>query len=190
MIKAIIFDCFGVLTGDKWKEFVASLPDDQQEPARELNRALDRGNIDQKDFTDAVSELTHKPASEIAAAINEDNDKNHALIEHIRELKSSGLKIAILSNVSTDWIQTTFLTPAEMKLFDAFVLSYQVGMVKPDPAIYKLAAQRLNQQPSECLFIDDGERNVLAAERVGMKALLYENTAQLRKTISHLTKSE
>ena len=55
MVKAIIFDCFGVLTVDKWKAFVDSLPDEtDKEKLKYLNRSLDMGVLSQSEFEEEV----------------------------------------------------------------------------------------------------------------------------------------
>jgi putative hydrolase of the HAD superfamily len=58
-------------------------------------------------------------------------------------------------------------------LFDCVVCSAAVGMAKPDPAIYALAAERLGLPPEKCVFIDDLDRNVEAARAAGMAAVHY-----------------
>ncbi len=182
MIKAIIFDCFGVLTSDKWKEFVRSLPEAEQEPARELNRAMDRGFLSPEDFVKQMHELTGLTSEQIMNAINPEQDKNISLLNYIRELRPK-YKIGLLSNVSSNWIEESFLTTDEAKLFDALILSYEVGMIKPDVDLYKLAARRLSVNPEECIFIDDGPRNVEGAITAGMQGIHYEGVHRLRAAI-------
>jgi putative hydrolase of the HAD superfamily len=58
-------------------------------------------------------------------------------------------------------------------LFDDVVCSAEVGLAKPDPAIYRLAAARLDLPPEACAFVDDHEPNVAAARAVGMTAVLF-----------------
>jgi putative hydrolase of the HAD superfamily len=58
-------------------------------------------------------------------------------------------------------------------LFDTVISSAEEGLAKPDPAIYRLAAERLGVPPEACVFVDDYDVNVRAAEAVGMRALVY-----------------
>ncbi len=188
MTKAIIFDCFGVLTSDIWKEFVNSLPEDQQEPARELNRSHDRGDMSLQEFSRAIFELTGSQPRVVEAIINSDMEKNEMLIGYIKSLKQN-YKTAILSNVSSNWIRNSFLNNDEQKLFDEYVLSYEVRMAKPDAEIFVLTAQRLGVACDECVFVDDGEQNCIAASKVGMKSILYVDfesfTAELEKILAN-----
>lgn len=183
MIKGIIFDCFGVLTGDLWKEFVASLPPDQQEPARELNRALDRGILGLEEFSKEIHALTGRQPEQVEAVINAEMAKNAPLMEYIAELHKT-YKLALLSNISSNWVREVFLSQEEQALFEAIVLSYEVGMVKPDERIYKLTAERLGINPDECVFIDDGVVNCRAAQATGMKAVVYDNFLQMKAELS------
>jgi putative hydrolase of the HAD superfamily len=61
--------------------------------------------------------------------------------------------------------------------FDDVVCSGDVGLMKPDPAVFRLAALRLGVEPAACFFVDDMERHVLAARSVGMRAHCYERAA-------------
>jgi putative hydrolase of the HAD superfamily len=92
-------------------------------------------------------------------------------IDTLEELQRRGYKRGVISVCSGDveelWDETE-LAPH----VDDVVLSCTVGLSKPDPRIYRLACERLDVQPEECLFVGDGANDELAgAERVGMKAV-------------------
>jgi HAD superfamily hydrolase (TIGR01509 family) len=61
---------------------------------------------------------------------------------------------------------------------DVVVYSYEVGIEKPDQRIYQLACERLGVDPREVVMVDDVEANVVAARDVGMRAVLFQTTAQ------------
>lgn len=182
MIKAIIFDCFGVLTVDLWKEFVATLPEVQRQPARDINHAYDAGFINEKKFMEQVRDLTGKSPGEVEKVRNSDGTKNEELLAYIAELKKT-YKIGLISNIASNWIRDTLLTDDEQKLFDKMVLSFEVGMTKPDPRIFKLAAVQLSVEPTEVIFIDDIETYCTAARGVGMRAIVYQDFAQLKRDL-------
>lgn len=185
VIKAIIFDCFGVLTGDKWKEFVHSLPDGQREPARELNRALDCADLSFDEFLRQMRELTGRSTEDVAGVINAEMYKDEALLGYIASLKPQ-YKIGLLSNVSTAWIRTTLLSTEELGLFDDQVLSYEVHMVKPNPKIYELSARNLGVEIGECVLVDDSIRNCKGAKQAGMQAILYQDIDQFKTELGRL----
>lgn len=185
MIKAIIFDCFGVLTGDLWKEFMATLPTDQHKKAHDLNYALDSGHMTHSDFYQAIHELTGREPKEVEDIINSDMQKNQALLTFIKEL-SKKYKLGILSNISSSWITDHFLNKQEAALFDAMVFSYQIGVTKPDPKAFKAISSKLDCAVNECLLVDDNPSNCAAAKQLGMKAIVYKNFTDFKQTFTDL----
>lgn len=71
-------------------------------------------------------------------------------------------------------------------LVDDIVISAEVGLAKPDPAIYRLALDRLEVAPHEALFVDDKERNTRAAANLGIVTVCFETTPQTIGAIERL----
>lgn len=188
MIKAIIFDCYGVLTSGKWQAFWQSLPTHKmQGRARDLNRAYDGGHIEKDVFFKELSQLTGIPETEIRDELLNDDDyhKNNSLLAFIKSLGGK-YKLSILSNIASNWITDELLNDDEQALFDDILPSHEVGMTKPDPRIFKLACDRLGVQPSEAILVDDIETYCLAAERLGMKTIVYKDSEQCKKELEKL----
>jgi len=181
VIKAVIFDCFGVLTVDTWVEFCGTLPEGEvADTARRLNHQYDSGKISLKEFLDEVSRVTGRVRSDIVAIFTHPAaTKNARLFEYIQEL-SSKYKIGLLSNVGTNWVREDFLNTEEQKLFSAMVFSYEIGTTKPDPKAYEAIANKLGAKPSEAVFIDDQLAYCEGAEDFGMKAIVYSNFPQIK----------
>lgn len=131
MIKAVIFDCFGVLT-----TIDGNTPDDK-------------------------------------------------LFAFIRDELKVHYKIGMLSNANANWLDELF-EPWQVKLFDEVALSYQVGAVKPEAAIYQLITGRLGALPEECLFVDDVEGYCEAAARLGMRTIWHRKTEDTIASIKEL----
>jgi epoxide hydrolase-like predicted phosphatase len=72
------------------------------------------------------------------------------------------------------------------ELFDTAVISAEVGLHKPQPEIYRLAAERLVVGPEECVFVDDLRENCAGAEAVGMTAILHRDAAESIQRIEEL----
>src|SRR5581483_235356 len=172
MIKAIIFDCFGVLTRDWWREFCATLPPGPVlNEAKQLNRQYDAGQLDLKEFVHAVHKATGhepKPIEDIFATPKA--EKNLELLDYIRELKKN-YKIGLLSNIGTHWVTESFLSAEEQALFNDMTFSFQVGASKPDPKIYLASLNKLGVKPQDAIFIDDIDTYIIAAEQLGMKGI-------------------
>jgi epoxide hydrolase-like predicted phosphatase len=64
--------------------------------------------------------------------------------------------------------------------FDVFVTSAEIGVMKPDPHIYQVALHRLGLSPPEAIFVDDFVENIEAARRLGMGAVHFLDTGQVR----------
>jgi putative hydrolase of the HAD superfamily len=94
---------------------------------------------------------------------------DEAMVGLFRRLRADGVPTGMLSN---SWGGTY---PRELisELFDAVVISAEVGMRKPEPRIFLHAADLLGLRPAECIFIDDIEANVAAAEQLGFTGILH-----------------
>ena len=77
-------------------------------------------------------------------------------------------------------------TVAALSVFDDFIVSYRVGVMKPDPRIYQEALRRSGLPAWACVFVDDRPANVEAAARVGMHAVQFESPAQLADELRRL----
>lgn len=185
MIKAIIFDCFGVLTADLWKEFVATLPENQKQAARDLNHALDAGMIDHKEFYAQIFNLTGSQPQQVESFLSPDIQKNQPLFEYIKEL-SRDYQIGLLSNISSDWVTRVFLLSEEAALFNAKIFSYQIGVTKPEERAYTAAAEKLGVETAECIMVDDSEINCQGARTAGMQAILYQDFETLKKDLKSI----
>ena len=95
-------------------------------------------------------------------------------------LKQRGLLTAILSNMGDNVLDNMKRTFDWLPRFDVLVWSYQLHMVKPNPAIYRYLLKELGTRPEETLFIDDRLVNVEAAQALGMPALEFSTVERLR----------
>ncbi len=189
MLRAIIFDCFGVLTTDAWLAMIDSLPEGVDvQAARRLNRAYNMGLIDQQEFSKGLEEITGLKSAEITRRLTNAAGKNTKLLDYIRGLRKRGYKIGLISNVATNWVRDEFLNSDEQKLFDQMILSYEVGMAKPDPRMFTLACKRLGVEPADTIIVDDIERYCTAARTEGLQAIVYHDfrqaTAELEKFLA------
>lgn len=186
MIKAIIFDCFGVLTADNWHAFSSQLPEGIKQKARALNHEYDEGKITYNEFVEGVSEVTGAGRTAVEQSLQTGTAKNKKLLDYTVDLKRRGFKIGLISNVATNWIEEEFLTDDEQRLFDTMVLSYKEGVTKPHPNIYKTALEKLGVEPGQAVFIDDIDRYCEAAREQGMKAIIYKDFEQMKRELESL----
>ncbi|WP_448192017.1 HAD family hydrolase [Azospirillum sp. sgz301742] len=100
--------------------------------------------------------------------------------EILTELKERGVPLYALSNFSREKYLEARQRFASFDLFDGVVVSGEVGLVKPDPAIWRLLLERYGLDPSGVLYIDDLAGNVAVAESLGMTTHHFSGAAKLR----------
>ncbi len=111
---------------------------------------------------------------------------DRSLLDLIRGLRPR-YKTALLSNAwpdTRDYLISNNLESA----FDAVVISAEVGLMKPDPAIFDLALKRLGVSADEAIFIDDTRANVEAAQKLGIHGIVFENPAQMQTALETMLK--
>jgi putative hydrolase of the HAD superfamily len=105
-----------------------------------------------------------------------------AMLDLFRNLHADGVPTGLLSNSwGPDYPRELF--PA---MFDAVVISAEVGMRKPEPRIFRHAAELLGLPPAECVFIDDIQANVTAAEQAGFTAVLHTEAGATASRVGEL----
>lgn len=188
MIRAIIFDCFGVLYLNAVEHFYEHhVPEyDRLRPQLlELNRASDIGLLDQATFNQEVATLTGLELSFVAARIQGIHERNDKLLAYAQRLRPV-YKVGLLSNIGAGAIDGFFNAAERQSLFDDVVLSSDVGVVKPSPEIYELMAVKLGVLPEECVMIDDVEVNISGAKRAGMQGIIYTSYEQTVRALSEV----
>lgn len=181
MIKAVIFDCFGVLVTSSYEPFKQKyLSHDQTliDRFNEVDHLSSEGKMSKSEAYKEFAKLANLPLQE-AVIFLDNNPKNKELLGFIKNNLVGKYKIGFLSN-STASSTIELFSEDDIALFDDIILSYKFGMAKPAPEIYKLSAEHLGVQPSECVFIDDQQKYLLGAEKTGMKTILYTNNAEFK----------
>lgn len=119
------------------------------------------------------------PDSAIAAAVwthlFEAPTVRTALVEIVRRLRGR-VRLGLLSNAGPELRQ---LVAPVAELFDGIVISAEVGLRKPEPAVFQLALEQLEAKPAETLFVDDLRRNIEAARRLGIRTHRFVGTQRL-----------
>lgn len=181
MIKAIVFDCFGVLLGNAYKLHLTEVEKTDPERAKEIraiNHASDMGILTREETAAAVSDLFGMDVEDFLEEQNQLEVPNEPLLEYIATLKDK-YKIGLLSNVSTRERLSIRFKPGDLDAhFDTIVASGDEGYAKPQPEVYEIVATRLGVLPSECVMIDDIEAFCDGAREVGMQAIQFLNTKQ------------
>ena len=196
-VRNVIFDFGGVLVNWRPETIIAGF---YAEP--ELRDALrthafqhddwtlmDRGTLDEPTVIRRLAARMGRPEAEMAA-----------LFDHVRasltpieptvalltELRARGLKLYGLSNMSESIFTHLRSLHAFFDLFHGIVVSAAVKHLKPEPKIYEHLRSRFALDFAESVFIDDLPRNVDSARRLGLPAIRFESTAQVRRELEPL----
>jgi len=96
------------------------------------------------------------------------------MVHRVRELRAEGYRTAILTNNVREWGRY-WKGSIPLELFDVVVDSCDVGLRKPDPAIFRLTCERLGVAPEAAVFLDDTRRHVETARQIGLQAILVRD---------------
>jgi len=190
MIKAIIFDFFGVV-GQSTYQLVAedyTYSNEQNSKLSDLHKAFDNGFISDKEFLETYAQILDIKYDEFISKYYQSEQRfsnSYKVLALVEELKKS-YKVGLLSNVGID-AYTKFIEPIAYH-FDEVVTSYDSRLAKPERAIFELMASRLGVDVSECIMIDDSQTNCEGAQAAGMNAIIFENLESLKPQLeSYLT---
>lgn len=185
-IKAIIFDCFGVLVTDGKNSLKTDFPEHAQE-LHDLFMRSDYGHITSDELEQAITELLGVSLEDRRARYERDNVINESVVSWIRELRAAGeFKVGLLSNVRRGGIDDFLPKSLRDELFDQVVLSGEVGIIKPAKEIFEIMAERLDIQPYECIMIDDLLKNIDGAHLAGMEAVLFTNVHDTQVEVARI----
>jgi putative hydrolase of the HAD superfamily len=187
-IKAVIFDFGHVLSLPPRPENMAWLAErcglGQEEFLRafhELRPEADRGTLPMTEFWAAMARRGGRTAS--ARLLRELREQdlqawtrpNPAMFAWAEELRRGGWLTAILSNMPADFMPLLREQFPEVSRFSPAVFSWQVGMVKPEPGIFRHCLRLLDLPAAQALFLDDMPVNVAAARGLGLNALQFHS---------------
>ncbi|MDE3046283.1 MAG: HAD family phosphatase [Verrucomicrobiota bacterium] len=131
-----------------------------------------------------VSEVPFTPA-ELFQAASDIFLPNEPIIPIVQRLKEKNIPLLLLSNTNPAHFDFLSERYTFLNLFDHKILSYQVGAIKPNPAIYQAALKAVGASPSECFYTDDIPQFVEAARQLGIDAEQYTDIATLKTHLSN-----
>jgi putative hydrolase of the HAD superfamily len=108
---------------------------------------------------------------------------NEPMLAWAGQLQEAGIRTAILSNMGAEVLRYMRQEFSWLGTFDHHTWSCELGIAKPDPAIYTHAVKSLGVPPQEALFLDDREENIRGAESVGLHGILFRDVAQLNRDL-------
>jgi putative hydrolase of the HAD superfamily len=190
--RALVVDFGGVLTTSIWPAFAEFCQSEglKADAVRELFRGdagalrllrgLETGELADAEFERRFGELLGvADHGGLIGRMFAGLRPEEAMVGAVRTAREGGIATGLISN---SWGLGIY-DRAPTDLFDAAVISGEVGLHKPQPEIYVLACERLAVEPADAVFVDDLRENCAGAEAIGMTAILHREP---QETINRL----
>lgn len=197
MIKNIVFDIGNVLVDYRWREHINECGF-EGETARRLGEAMmlspiwqevDRGVWTDEELLNGFIKNAPDLEKEIRMVFSNLRTlvgERHGSRPWLRALKKEGYQLYYLSNFAGRVKQEAKDRLTFLNEMDGGIMSYEVQLIKPDPAIYRALFEQYGLKPEESVFLDDSEANIKTARELGMYTVLVINQGQAMKNLQEL----
>jgi epoxide hydrolase-like predicted phosphatase len=193
-VQVLLFDLGGVLVDYSGVQDIAALLPARASPSEILDRwtscphsrAFGLGKLNPQDYAERFVRdwgINLEPDRFLL----EYRSWSRCLFPGARELLDSlrpRFRLAALSNSNELHWDRNSNDIGVTELFEVAISSHQVGLCKPDPAIYRVALDRLRVSPEAVLFFDDSQPNVVAASELGIRAFQVEGVEEVRACLA------
>jgi putative hydrolase of the HAD superfamily len=197
--RGLLVDFGGVLTSDLFESFSSFCLAEGIEPnavrdrfrsdtdARALLIALEEGRMEEHEFEPRLAALLEvHEADGLIERLMAGAEPDLHMIDAVRAFRAAGVRTGLVSN---SWGTRRYDRPMLNELFDGVVISGEVGIRKPAPAIYALGAERIGLPPAECVFVDDLAFNLDPARELGMAVVHHTSAASTLAQLERLVGS-
>ena len=195
MVKNVVFDLGNVLLDFNSDEIIADYVKDEklhQQISENIFNSkewilLDRGEITAKEATNRF--IKRMPDKEKLVREIMDNWKHYltpiqANVEVLNNIAQKPINLYVLSNFHKEAFEEVYEKYDFFNHFDGMIISYREKTVKPERKIYEKLINRYNLKPDTTLFIDDSERNIEAAKKLGFKTIHFNDNMKLSSSIT------
>lgn len=193
--KCVIFDAMGVIftVGDdtndllvpfikKYNKYITT------EEINEYYMAVSKGEISSKNFWEKNGlNIEHNGKNIEKEYLDTCLTLDMEFIEIAQVLKKEYI-IAILSNDVKEWSEYLQIKHGLNEIVDYSIISGEVGVRKANKKIYKIALDKIGIHASNCVFIDDRDKNLISAQELGMKVIRFEREGEIKSQIDNITK--
>lgn len=195
VVQAVLFDMGNVLlhfSHQRMCRQVSEISGCSAEQVRQLllekglNHRLERGDITDLEFhSEFCRELEcDVEMSELQRAASDIFELNQPIVPVLDRLRTARIRLVLLSNTSrahVDFIQAHFDV---LDRFDALALSYEVGAMKPENAIYEAAIEQAQADPEDCFYTDDIPEYIERGRSLGLDAEVFTGVERLTQHLA------
>jgi putative hydrolase of the HAD superfamily len=185
--EGLLIDFGGVLTTNVFQSFTAFCEAEGLEPdlvqkafvehpeARQLLFDLEVGKLDEATFDTRLGAALSLRSEGLAQRLFAGIGPDERMLGAVAAARAAGVKTGLISN---SWGTALYEATDLQALFDGMVISGEVGLRKPDPAIYALGAERIGLEPERCVFVDDLGGNLKPARAMGMHTIRHTSAEE------------
>jgi putative hydrolase of the HAD superfamily len=169
------------LPRDRFRDLVTADP-----VGRKVYHQVERGELSQPEFERRIAPLLGVEPHGLVRGLLADLRPDPLMADAVAHARAAGVRVGVISN---SWGTAPFDPYIGYRLdeqFDAVVISSDVGIRKPDPAIYLLAADKLGVTPEACVFVDDIASNLGPAQEVGMAVVHHVDSVSTIRELERL----
>ncbi|MDD5147873.1 MAG: HAD family phosphatase [Candidatus ainarchaeum sp.] len=196
MITTLFIDFGGVLTKGRYTAaIIKNLEKKAGFPLEKKYLEIDQGvvlldldKINLQGFTEKANEAAKLKLSqkEMAEVLGESINWDKTMLDFLPELKKNH-RLVLFSNNNHPTVKILRARHKRvLDLFDRHYFSCELRLAKPDPEFFNHALKELKLKPEECLLVDDKEKNIKAAQEIGMKGIAFQNAEQLKQELKLL----
>ncbi len=146
------------------------------------------GELDSKSYWERVAKVLEADPEMLRKRVLNTYPIDKRMIDFLKKIKKQ-YTLVLISNQIYDWLEEVINKNDLRSIFDYTANSYEVGVRKPDPKIFKYALNLTKSMPEETLFIDDSLKNINAAKNLGMQTIRFSNFVKFSKEINILLKT-
>jgi 2-haloacid dehalogenase len=148
----------------------------EQDRGRSFAAAIEEAAARQPEYRALIEAYFERWAEMMAGEIE-------GAVAILEELKSAGYELHALTNWSAETFPHARARFAFLEWFDSILVSADVGLIKPEPAIFELLLERIGRTPAECIYIDDNPKNAASAAALGFDAIAFQSAKELREEL-------
>lgn len=192
MINTIIIDFGGVLGTDSDTIFYKALKKHgiSRKKALEILQKHWLKMLVDDERIDKLWETTKKCTSSNIEIVETDYNNlisvDHEMLNLCKDLKQKGYKLGVLANETYDWMNIKRKKGNLDEIFNVVYSSADIKFAKPDKKAFLKIIESLKAKPEECIFIDDRDKNIFSAEKLGIKSILFKNLNKLIKDLTEI----
>lgn len=168
-----VFEAYGAFCRAEAVDVARFAPVMTDSRTQETVHAYERGEVTDEEFGPWLCDLLDVPADRVPGFLERLTATllpDDAMIAAVRAARVAGIHTSLVSN---SWTMSTYPRDLLAELFDEVLISGELGIRKPDPAMFQLALDRASLPAAACVFVDDFTENVAAARAFGMTGIQH-----------------